>query len=145
MGDERTAAVEKPAGSVRALSAALVGVIYFFPVIWMILAAFKTRPDALATPPKLFFTPTLEHFWASFHRLSADGSHPRDATIEDFDSIRHLLILNIARGWPCHRSRLRCEQQRQEAGQCRQCDAAGPDYHASCNAEGRQGRIRIHE
>ncbi len=78
MGDERTAAVEKPAGSVRALSAALVGVIYFFPVIWMILAAFKTRPDALATPPKLFFTPTLEHFWASFHRLSADGSQVFD-------------------------------------------------------------------
>jgi multiple sugar transport system permease protein len=39
-----------------------------------ILAAFKTRTDALATPPKLFFTPTFEHFWASFHRLSADGS-----------------------------------------------------------------------
>ena len=78
MADDRTTAVEKPAGTLRALSAALVGLIYFFPVIWMILAAFKTRPDALATPPKLFFTPTLEHFWASFHRLSADGSQVFD-------------------------------------------------------------------
>jgi multiple sugar transport system permease protein len=65
---------QKPAGLGRTLVAALFGLIYFFPVIWMILAAFKTRVDALATPPQLFFTPTLEHFWASFHRLSADGT-----------------------------------------------------------------------
>jgi multiple sugar transport system permease protein len=58
----------------RTLVATLVGLVYFSPVIWMVLAAFKTRADALATPPKLIFTPTLEHFWASFHRLSADGT-----------------------------------------------------------------------
>jgi multiple sugar transport system permease protein len=58
----------------RALVATLVGLVYFSPVFWMVLAAFKTRADALATPPKLIFTPTLEHFWASFHRLSADGT-----------------------------------------------------------------------
>jgi multiple sugar transport system permease protein len=57
----------------RTLVATLVGLVYFSPVIWMILAAFKTRADALATPPILIFTPTFEHFWASFHRLSADG------------------------------------------------------------------------
>jgi multiple sugar transport system permease protein len=74
MPDETTVSTEGPAGFGRTILAALVGLVYFFPVIWMILAAFKTRADALATPPKLFFTPTLEHFWASFHRLSADGS-----------------------------------------------------------------------
>ena len=82
MADDQTGALEKPAGLARALSAALVGVFYFFPVVWMILAAFKTRQDALATPPKLFFTPTLEHFWASFHRLSADGSQVFDTGLE---------------------------------------------------------------
>jgi multiple sugar transport system permease protein len=82
MADDRTTALEKPAGVGRALVAALVGVFYFFPVVWMILAAFKTRQDALATPPKLFFTPTLEHFWASFHRLSADGSQVFDTGLE---------------------------------------------------------------
>lgn len=82
MADDRTGALEKPAGLARAFSAALVGVFYFFPVVWMILAAFKTRQDALATPPKLFFTPTLEHFWASFHRLSADGSQVFDTGLE---------------------------------------------------------------
>jgi multiple sugar transport system permease protein len=62
----------------RTLTAGAVGLIYFFPVIWMVLAAFKTRADALATPPKLIFTPTLEHFWASFHRVSADGARVTD-------------------------------------------------------------------
>ena len=82
MADDQTTAPEKPAGLGRALAATLVGVVYFFPVVWMILAAFKTRQDALATPPKLFFTPTLEHFWASFHRLSADGSQLFDTGLE---------------------------------------------------------------
>jgi multiple sugar transport system permease protein len=30
----------------------------------------------------LFFTPTLEHFWASFHRLSADGSQIFDTGLD---------------------------------------------------------------
>jgi multiple sugar transport system permease protein len=74
MQDQDFVAMGRPAGFGRTFIATLIGLVYFLPVIWMILAAFKTRPDALATPPKVFFTPTLEHFWASFHRLSADGA-----------------------------------------------------------------------
>jgi sorbitol/mannitol transport system permease protein len=33
-----------------------------FPVFWMALTAFKTELDAIASPPLLFFTPTLENF-----------------------------------------------------------------------------------
>lgn len=44
-----------------ALSAWLVGLIFFFPVFWMVLSGFKTELDANASP-KLFFTPTLEQF-----------------------------------------------------------------------------------
>jgi len=82
MRDEELESTRGAAGLGRTIAAAVVGVVYFFPVIWMILAAFKTRADALATPPKLFFTPTLEHFWASFHRLTADGSHIIDTGLE---------------------------------------------------------------
>ncbi len=39
-----------------------VSLIFFAPVIWIILAAFKTRDDLLAIPPKWIFTPTLENF-----------------------------------------------------------------------------------
>ena len=37
---------------------------HFFPIFWMALAAFKHEIDAVATPPKLFFEPTLENFAA---------------------------------------------------------------------------------
>ncbi len=68
------AGVVRPAGWGRSLAAALVGLVYVSPVLWMVLAAFKTRQDALATPPRLFFRPTLEHYWSLFHRVSADGA-----------------------------------------------------------------------
>src|SRR5271169_4125158 len=74
MSEEREIAFPTESGLGRTVVATLIGLVYFFPVIWMILAAFKTRADALATPPKLIFTPTLEHFWASFHRVSTDGA-----------------------------------------------------------------------
>jgi sorbitol/mannitol transport system permease protein len=47
---------------VRTVAAWIVAVVMFFPVFWMALAAFKTELDALASPPLLFFKPTLENF-----------------------------------------------------------------------------------
>ena len=63
----------QPAGWGRTVGSALLGFVYFIPVIWMLLAAIKTRPDALATPPKLIFTPTLEHFYSLFTGFTAEG------------------------------------------------------------------------
>ncbi len=39
-----------------------VALLVAFPIFWMTLAAFKTELDAIATPPLLFFSPTLENF-----------------------------------------------------------------------------------
>ena len=39
----------------------VVGLVYFFPVFWMVLNAFKSEQDANASP-KLFFDPTLDRF-----------------------------------------------------------------------------------
>src|SRR3712207_1360316 len=36
--------------------------LIFFPIFWMILTSFKAEVEAIATPPKLFFTPTLENY-----------------------------------------------------------------------------------
>ena len=97
MQDEPLAAARSPADLKRAVMAALVGLVYFFPVIWMILAAFKTRQDALATPPKLFFTPTLEHFWAAFHRVSADGAQVFDTGLgRDFANSLFISLTSVA-------------------------------------------------
>ncbi|UCF91633.1 MAG: carbohydrate ABC transporter permease [Desulfobacterales bacterium] len=40
----------------------LVSIIFFLPVVWIIMAAFKTKNDLLAIPPKLVFTPTVANF-----------------------------------------------------------------------------------
>jgi len=40
----------------------VVAIIFFLPVLWIILAAFKTKSDVLAIPPKWVFSPTLANF-----------------------------------------------------------------------------------
>lgn len=71
------------------LITAAVGLIYFSPVLWIILTAFKTRTDALAVPPKLFFTPTLENFVSVFYRASitTGTSQSTDMALYFFNSI----------------------------------------------------------
>jgi multiple sugar transport system permease protein len=62
------------AGWGRTFFAAVVSVIYFFPVLWIILTAFKSYGDALAVPPKFLFTPTLENFQQVFSRSYIAGA-----------------------------------------------------------------------
>ncbi len=71
------------------LVTAVVGLIYFFPVLWIILTAFKTRTDALAVPPKLFFTPTFDNFVSVFYRASitTGTSQATDMALYFFNSI----------------------------------------------------------
>ncbi len=40
----------------------VIGIGFFFPVLWMVLTAFKKEGDAYTDPPTIFFTPTLEQF-----------------------------------------------------------------------------------
>ena len=47
--------------------------LIFFPIFWMVLTSFKTEIDAVATPPKLFFEPTIENYTAVRER--ADYLH----------------------------------------------------------------------
>jgi sorbitol/mannitol transport system permease protein len=63
---------EAPAATVgesRAVNSAfgvlawIVGLVFFFPVFWMVLNSFKTEQDA-NTSPKLFFSPTLDEYRA---------------------------------------------------------------------------------
>jgi multiple sugar transport system permease protein len=57
------------------LFAGVISLVYFFPVLWIVLTAFKTHNDALAVPPKWLFTPTLQNFVQVFSRAySADAA-----------------------------------------------------------------------
>jgi multiple sugar transport system permease protein len=50
--------------------AAVVALIYFFPALWIILTALKSRADALAVPPVFFFEPIWDNFVSVFYRAS---------------------------------------------------------------------------
>ncbi|WP_310567628.1 carbohydrate ABC transporter permease [Hydrogenophaga sp.] len=51
-----------PAYAVRTVAAWAVALLLFFPLGWLLLTAFKTELQAIAVPPELFFSPTLENF-----------------------------------------------------------------------------------
>lgn len=53
--------------TIAAWSAAI---IMFFPILWMLLAGFKTEIDAVTTPPLLLFEPTLENYNAVQQRAN---------------------------------------------------------------------------
>ena len=72
------------AGWGRTTLAGIVSLIYFFPVLWIILTAFKTHNDALAVPPKWFFTPTLENFIGVFSRTYIKGQEAVDTGFDLF-------------------------------------------------------------
>jgi multiple sugar transport system permease protein len=72
----------RQAGWGRTAVAAVVSLAYFFPVLWIILTAFKTHHDALAIPPKFLFRPTLENFVNVFSRSYIAG---REAVQTGFD------------------------------------------------------------
>ena len=61
--------------------------LIFFPLVWLVLTAFKTELQAIAVPPLLFFTPTLDNFTrgAAAQRLPAVreelGDHERVSTL----------------------------------------------------------------
>lgn len=46
----------------------LVAIIFFLPVLWIILGALKTKDQLLAIPPKWLFVPTFENFIDLFTR-----------------------------------------------------------------------------
>lgn len=47
---------------IRTVFAWLLTLLLVFPLIWLLLTAFKTELQAIAVPPELFYTPTLENF-----------------------------------------------------------------------------------
>jgi sorbitol/mannitol transport system permease protein len=46
----------------RTVAAWLITLLVVFPLIWLVLTAFKTEQQAISVPPQLFFTPTMESF-----------------------------------------------------------------------------------
>lgn len=77
---------------VRTLSAWSAALLLFFPLFWLGLTAFKTEMQAIAVPPQLFFTPTLDTF-AEVNERSDYLLHAKNSVISSVAStILGLLI-----------------------------------------------------
>jgi polyol transport system permease protein len=46
----------------------VVAILFFFPVLWMVLEALKSEPQAASIPPTILFAPTLEEFQSVLSR-----------------------------------------------------------------------------
>jgi len=55
-------------GRIAGVLAWMIALVTFFPIAWMVLTSFKTEVQAIATPPLLVFTPTLENYHTIFER-----------------------------------------------------------------------------
>ena len=44
----------------------IVGIVFFFPVLWMVLTSFKTEAQAYTNTPHIVFSPTLSQYRAVF-------------------------------------------------------------------------------
>jgi sorbitol/mannitol transport system permease protein len=73
----------------------IVAIIFFFPVLWMVITGFKTEAQAYTNVPHIFFSPTLSQFKAVFD----SGLWPYVANSAFATIVSTLLVLLLAT--PC--------------------------------------------
>ena len=87
LGFRRTSGVSEAGWGQTAL-AAFISLVYFLPVLIIIITSFKLQTDALAVPPKLIpwvdFTPTLENFGSVFSRSFSSGAAAENTGFDRF-------------------------------------------------------------
>jgi sorbitol/mannitol transport system permease protein len=69
-----------------------VALVMFFPVLWMLLASFKTEIDAVATPPLLLFEPTLDNYREVIGRADYFGAARNSVLISVGSTVLGLLF-----------------------------------------------------
>ena len=93
----RKASGVSEAGWGQTLFAGIISLIYFLPVLLIIITSFKLQTEALAVPPKFFpatffglipeayvFTPTLENFTSVFSRAFTTGGAAENTGFDRF-------------------------------------------------------------
>lgn len=80
----------------RPVLAWIVGLIFFFPIFWLVLTSFKTDADAVKPEFLFFFTPTLENYL----NMTENYDYWRFATNSVITSV-FATIFALAVGIPC--------------------------------------------
>jgi sorbitol/mannitol transport system permease protein len=73
----------------------IVGIVFFFPVLWMVLTSFKTEAQAYTNTPNVVFSPTLSQYKTVF----SSGLWPYVANSAFATIVSTLLVLLLAT--PC--------------------------------------------
>ena len=73
----------------------IVGIVFFFPVLWMVLTSFKTEAGAYTNTPHIVFSPTLSQYSAVF----SSGIWPYVANSAFATIVSTILVLLLAT--PC--------------------------------------------
>src|SRR5262249_12449321 len=73
----------------------LLGILFFFPVLWMVITSFKTEAQAYTNTPQFVFTPTLEQYKTVF----ASGIWPYLANSAFATIVSTIFVLLLAT--PC--------------------------------------------
>jgi sorbitol/mannitol transport system permease protein len=71
----------------------VVGIAFFFPVLWMVLTSFKQETDAYTPTPKIIFEPTLEQYEGVFS--AGIGPYLANSVIATVFSTLFVLLLGI--------------------------------------------------
>jgi sorbitol/mannitol transport system permease protein len=71
----------------------LVALLFFMPVLWMVLSSFKQEADAASNPPKFFFTPTLDQYAALLN--AGTGEYFLNSAIATVVSTLIVLVLAV--------------------------------------------------
>ncbi|MCG2623713.1 carbohydrate ABC transporter permease [Arthrobacter sp. I2-34] len=71
----------------------LVALVFFLPVLWMVLSSFKQEADASSNPPTFFFVPTLDQY--SEVLASGVGSYFLNSIIATAISTLFVLVLAV--------------------------------------------------
>lgn len=80
----------------RTLLAWIVGLLFFFPIFWLVLTSFKTDADAVKPEFLFFFTPTLENYT----NMTDNYDYWRFATNSVITSV-FATVFALAVGIPC--------------------------------------------
>lgn len=80
--------------AIRIVAVVAYAVISMIPIFWMVTAAFKSRPDVLAIPPKIVFEPTLEGIVSLLTKRSVVSTTEADAYRQrtDLDLFQRVMI-----------------------------------------------------
>jgi sorbitol/mannitol transport system permease protein len=85
--------------AISTLGAWLAGFLIFFPILWMVLASFKTELEAFALPPSfLFFHWTLENY-ATVQERSDYVHHALNSIVIAGGSTLIALVIAIPAAW----------------------------------------------